>query len=75
LSDELPGFLTRVREATDTPLVLGFGISQPEHIRRVHGLVDGVIVSSAIADLLERTATEQRVTAVAARVRELKSAT
>jgi len=75
LSDELPDFLKRVRDATDVPLVLGFGISQPEHIRRVHGLVDGVIVSSAIADLLEQTSPDQRAKAVGDRVRELKAST
>jgi len=54
LSPELPGFLERVRMRTTTPLAVGFGISRPEHARRVAQLADGVIVGSALIDLLGR---------------------
>ncbi len=54
LSSELPGFLDRVRTRTTTPLAVGFGISRPEHARRVAQLADGVIVGSALIDLLGR---------------------
>jgi tryptophan synthase alpha chain len=49
---ELPAgtkeFVARVREHTDQPLVMGFGISTPEHARLMNGLVDGYIVGSAL---------------------------
>lgn len=49
---ELPSYLTdfigHIREKTSTPLVLGFGISQPEHVRQLHKLVNGFIVGSAL---------------------------
>jgi tryptophan synthase alpha chain len=49
---ELPAgtaeFIARVREHTDQPLVMGFGISTPEHARLMNGLVDGFIVGSAL---------------------------
>lgn len=49
---ELPTYLTefigRLRARTDKPLVLGFGISTPEHARQVSRLVDGFIVGSAL---------------------------
>lgn len=49
LPPDLTEFITRVREQSGgTPLVLGFGISQPEHVRMVNGLVDGFIVGSAL---------------------------
>src|SRR5262249_44126116 len=35
LSSALGDFLGRVRAETPSPLVVGFGISQPEHVRRV----------------------------------------
>jgi len=44
----LAEFIRRVREKTDKPLVLGFGISTPEHARLMKGLVDGFIVGSAL---------------------------
>jgi tryptophan synthase alpha chain len=49
LPSDLTDFVTRVREQSGaTPLVLGFGISQPEHVKLVNSLVDGFIVGSAL---------------------------
>ena len=49
---ELPAYLTefigRLRARTEKPLVLGFGISTPEHARQVSRLTDGFIVGSAL---------------------------
>lgn len=46
---DLTEFIARLRRHTrDVPLVMGFGISTPEHVRLVSQLVDGVIVGSAI---------------------------
>lgn len=49
LPPDLKAFIERVRSETDSPLVLGFGISTPEHARMMTGLVDGFIVGSALA--------------------------
>ena len=48
LSDELPDFIARVREATTTPLVLGFGISRPSHVQQMKMHVDGFAIGSAL---------------------------
>jgi tryptophan synthase alpha chain len=48
LSNELPGFLARVRQYTKTPLVVGFGISKPEHVQALHHKANGFIVASAL---------------------------
>jgi tryptophan synthase alpha chain len=49
LPDYLTDFIGRVRQhAGDVPLVMGFGISRPEHVRQVSQLVDGFIVGSAL---------------------------
>jgi tryptophan synthase alpha chain len=54
VSDTLGDFLGRVRAETPIPLVVGFGISRPEHVRRVARLgADGAIVASALVDLIE----------------------
>jgi tryptophan synthase alpha chain len=54
LSARLEEFLDRVRAETSAPLVVGFGISQPDHVRRAarYGAA-GVIVASALTDLVE----------------------
>lgn len=43
-----------LREETGLPLVVGFGISRPEHVEPLRGLADGVIVGSAIVRYLEK---------------------
>jgi tryptophan synthase alpha chain len=58
LPPELPAFLQRVRQATDLPLAVGFGISEPRHARQVAELADGVIIGSALLNLVESAATE-----------------
>ena len=37
-----------IRELTDVPVAVGFGISKPEHVKEVAESADGVIVGSAI---------------------------
>jgi tryptophan synthase alpha chain len=37
-----------LREQTTTPICIGFGISQPEHVRLLAPVADGLIVGSAI---------------------------
>ena len=48
LPPDVAAFIARVRERTEIPLVLGFGISTPEHARMMNGLVNGFIVGSAL---------------------------
>ena len=64
---ELPAYLTkyfaRLRAKTDMPLVLGFGISTPEHARQLRGLTDGFIVASALIRAWERGFDEMRALA------------
>ena len=43
-----------VRENTDVPCAVGFGISTPEQAAKMAGCSDGVIVGSAIIRLLEK---------------------
>ncbi|HVA91215.1 MAG TPA: tryptophan synthase subunit alpha [Chloroflexota bacterium] len=73
LSEALPGFLRRVRALTEVPLVVGFGISRPEHIRTLAELADGVVVASALIDLIDHTAPEKRPAAISHFVRELRA--
>jgi len=71
LSEGLPGFLARVRALTAVPLVVGFGISKPEHLAQLRGVADGAVVASALVDLIDNTQVNERDAAIAAFVREL----
>jgi tryptophan synthase alpha chain len=53
LPGELEGFVAMVRERTEKPLCIGFGISTPEQARRIAKIADGVIVGSRIIQLLD----------------------
>ena len=43
-----------VRRHTRLPIVVGFGISKPEHLEALTGKADGVIVASALLDAIAR---------------------
>jgi tryptophan synthase alpha chain len=74
VSETLGKFLDHVRAETSAPLVVGFGISQPDHVRRVARLgAAGVIVASALADLIESA--RDPVMAAGTYLREMKAAT
>jgi len=47
-------FLQRVRSKVEQPIAVGFGISTPEQAREMKDLADGVIVGSAIVNLVEK---------------------
>jgi len=50
----LAGLVGAVREKTDLPLAVGFGVSRPEHVRSVAAAgANGVIVGSALVRLIE----------------------
>lgn len=68
----LADFLGRVRQHTDLPLVVGFGISTAEHVRQISSFADGAIVASALVNTIDNLAPEQYVEGAAAFVRELK---
>jgi tryptophan synthase alpha chain len=54
LPPELLDQLAWLRQQTDLPLCVGFGISRPEHVRMLREVVDGVIVASALVRRVEQ---------------------
>lgn len=57
---EVLSYLDRVRAAASLPVCAGFGIRQREHVERLNGHVDGVVVGSALVEVLERGEDPQR---------------
>ncbi len=56
VADELLSQLKWLREETALPLAVGFGVSQPEHVKTLRTSADGVIVGSAIVRRCEGAA-------------------
>jgi tryptophan synthase alpha chain len=54
LPPRLEELLARARQATDLPVAAGFGISQPEHLRRLRGRADAAVVGSALVAMADR---------------------
>jgi tryptophan synthase alpha chain len=54
--DDVIDYLDRVRAAASIPVCAGFGIRSGEQIARLRSHVDGVIVGSALVEVLERGA-------------------
>ena len=48
LPTELLDNVAQLREETELPICIGFGISRPEHVRMLAPVADGLIVGSAI---------------------------
>ena len=57
IKTDLSSIVEVVRQNTDVPCAIGFGISTPEQAKKMAGLSDGAIVGSAIIKLLEKYGT------------------
>ena len=54
IKTDLASIIKVIRENTDVPCAIGFGISTPEQAKKMADLSDGAIVGSAIVKLLEK---------------------
>ncbi|HEY2787375.1 MAG TPA: tryptophan synthase subunit alpha [Fimbriiglobus sp.] len=70
---ELKSQIARLRQLTDLPLCVGFGVSRPDHVRELKEIADGVIVGSALTKLLEPTSTPSGRTSALTNLRDLVS--
>jgi len=52
--DEVLAYMDRVRALSPVPVCAGFGIRNAEQVRRMAGHVDGVVVGSALVEVLEK---------------------
>ena len=73
ITTDLASIIKVVRENTDIPCAIGFGISTPEQAKKMAGLSDGAIVGSAIIKLIEKNGANA-AEAVGEYVKEMKTA-
>jgi tryptophan synthase alpha chain len=55
LADGAEEMVARIRAASDLPVALGFGISTPEHVRRVGQWADAAVVGSALVNVIAQS--------------------
>lgn len=73
IKTDIGSMIKSVREVSDIPTAIGFGISTPEQAKHISQFVDGVIVGSAIVKLCAQYG-EECVEPVKAYVKEMKAA-
>ena len=59
------GRVAKIKEHTGLPVVVGFGVSTPEHVRTVAGSADGVVVGSAIVNCIARNLGDRKAITMA----------
>ena len=73
ITTDLSSIIKVVRENTDIPCAIGFGISIPEQAKKMSEIADGVIVGSAIIKLIEKYGRESEK-AVGEYIKSMKEA-
>lgn len=74
LPSGIPAMTRRVRQHTDLPIAIGFGISQNRHVQALAPWAEAAVVGSALIDLVDNTPSGQREEAVRDFVAGLKAA-
>ena len=54
ITTDLDALVSVVRQNTDIPCAIGFGVSTPEQASKMVALSDGVIIGSAIIKIIEK---------------------
>lgn len=52
VADSAESLAARVRQETDRPLALGFGVSRPEHVQAIGRWADAAVVGSALVQVI-----------------------
>lgn len=73
IATDAEGLVKRLKQFTDLPIALGFGISRAEHVQAVMGFADAAVVGSAIVALIESSQPGDEARAVGAFVHALRA--
>lgn len=74
LPDYLEEFVWKIKMSTKKPVAVGFGISSPAQVAEIAKIADGVIIGSALIDIIMGNDSQQaRLKAVRKFIEEIKS--
>jgi len=73
ISTDLPVIVSEIKKITDVPIAVGFGISTPEQASYYANIADGVIVGSAIVNIIGRHGAEEVNRALYDYIKTMKS--
>ena len=59
VNSDAPALVARLRQFTQLPIAVGFGISNTAHVKAVGEFADAAIIGSALVALIEKTGPEQ----------------
>tara|TARA_Y100000590_G_scaffold469346_1_gene656398 strand:- start:10643 stop:11431 length:789 start_codon:yes stop_codon:yes gene_type:complete len=60
-SKNLPQLIEKIRNHTNLPILVGFGISKKEHIDQIYKYADGVIIGSALLNAIGDSESEEAI--------------
>ena len=63
LSRGTAGLVERIRQHTDLPILVGFGVSRPEHLVEIGAYAEGAAVGSALLDAVDNAPPDGKVEA------------
>ena len=64
--------VSRLRQFTELPIAVGFGISNAEHVAAVGKFADAAVVGSALVSLIEKSSAEEAPAAIGSFIRGLR---
>lgn len=73
IASDAPDLVARLRQFTDLPIAVGFGISNAAHVQAVGGFADAAIIGSALVALIEKTGPAKAAEAVGEFIRGLRA--
>ena len=71
LSGQVSQLVGRIRRHTDLPVLVGFGVSRPEHLREISEFADGAVVGSALLNAVNDAPPDGRLEAARGFIRSL----
>lgn len=75
LPSDLAGLVKRIKNTTDKPVCVGFGISTPSHVATVSGFSEGAVIGSSLVDILYKEPEQNRANIIKETVKAWKDAT
>lgn len=61
LGTELSKQVKQIKKTAKIPVFVGFGVSKPEHVKKVNKVADGVIVGSALIRIINNSADKKQL--------------